>query len=206
MNTFTTLSDAVVEITVLRSVFKAFAFHIESEEEAAEHIAALRKKYYDATHVCYAYVSDVDGHTFKSSDDGEPSGTAGGPILSVITGGGYRQTLIAVVRYFGGTKLGVGGLIKAYSDAANLAAEKAEKRTLTLCDVYEAEVDYNAFKKLSIAAARGGGMITDVGYGDKVKFRLSIKQGSELLAEMKNASGGKVEFIQRGKKYEIYQV
>lgn len=203
MSSFTFLEDATAEITILRSVFKAFACHIESEEEAAEKLAALRKKYYDATHVCYAYVSDVQGNVFKFSDDGEPSGTAGAPILSVLTGGGYKQTLIAVVRYFGGTKLGVGGLVKAYTDAANAAVENAEKRTATLCDIYTAETDYNTFKKLSNAAARGNGIISDVRYSDKVGFALAVREGSGLLAELINVSGGKVEFIQRGKKYEI---
>lgn len=203
MSSYTTLADASAEITVLRSVFKTFVYHIESEEEATEKLAALRKKYYDSTHVCYAYVADVQGNVFKFSDDGEPSGTAGAPILAVLTGGGYKQVLVAVVRYFGGTKLGVGGLVKAYTDSANAAVESAEKRVMTLCDIYSAESDYNTFKKLSNAAARGGGIISDVEYSDKVSFTVGVKEGSDLLTELINVSGGKIEFIPRGKKYEI---
>ncbi len=205
MTYFATVTEATAEITVLRSVFKAFAYRVGSEEEAAERIAALRKKYYDATHVCYAYVTDASGNTFKYSDDGEPSGTAGAPILSVITGAGLKETLIAVVRYFGGTKLGVGGLVKAYTDAANAVLGVAKRITLALCDVYEAETDYNTFGRLS-TAARGKGIISSVEYGEKVRFTLASPEGSGLVGELTDVANGKIEFIPRGKKYEIYQV
>ncbi len=203
MNTFTTLTDSHAEIVVQRSRFIAFVYHIESESEAAEILASLRKKYYDSTHVCYAYVADVDGNVTKSSDDGEPSGTAGSPILSVISGGEYRQTLIAVVRYFGGTKLGVGGLVKAYTDAANAAVRASEKRLNVLSRIYSATVDYNLFRKISGAVTRAGGKITDTVYGEKVDFSFALPSTVDIVA-LTDLTGGKTEFFNRGYRYEIY--
>lgn len=203
MNTFVSLDDATAEIVVLRSRFIAFVYHIESESDAAEALASLKKKYYDSTHVCYAYVADTAGNVTKSSDDGEPSGTAGAPILSVITGGGYKRTLIAVVRYFGGTKLGVGGLVKAYTDAANAAVSKAEKRINVPSEIYSATVDYNLFRKLSGAITRSGGKITDTVYGEKVDFSFALPLPADMKA-LADLTGGKTEFFNRGYRYEIY--
>lgn len=204
MNSYRTISDSQAEIVVLRSRFIAYAYHIESEEEAAEKLAALRKKHYDATHVCYAYVADISGNVSKSSDDGEPASTAGAPILSVITGGGYKQALIAVVRYFGGTKLGVGGLVKTYTDAALAAVERAEKRTLVLSEVCETEVSYSFLGKIKSTIAASGGKITDIEYGDGVRITFAYPDSGNLLEALTNLSGGKINIIKRGKSYESY--
>lgn len=204
MNAYVTLTDASAERTVLRSVFRAFVFHIESEEEAAEKLAALRKEYHDATHVCYAYVADTAGNVTKSSDDGEPSGSAGAPILAVLAGGGYRQVLLAVVRYFGGTKLGVGGLVKAYTDVAVAATERAGKRRMIESECYEGNTDYNTFGKIERAAKKGGGKITVLAYADSVRFELAFPEGTGLYEELRDVTAGKTEFIRRGQKYEIY--
>lgn len=204
MNSFVTLTDAQAEIVVLRSRFLSFVYHIESEEEGAERLAELRKRYFDATHVCYAYVADIAGNVCKSSDDGEPASTAGAPILSVLTGGGYKQAMIAVVRYFGGTKLGVGGLVRTYTDAALAAVEKAEKRTLVMSDVYDAEVSYQLFGKIKNTVANRGGKITNIEYGNGVRFTVAIPATCDVLGELIDITGGKTNFIHRGNRYEIY--
>ena len=206
MKSYVTLTDASAELTVLRSRFLSFVYHIEGEEEAAEKLAALRRKYYDATHVCYAYVADERGVTSRFSDDGEPSSTAGAPIMSVIAGGEYKKVLVAVVRYFGGTKLGVGGLVKAYTDAAAAAVANASRRTMVYCELYEAETDYNTFGKIRRAAERGGGRITDIGYGDRVRFVIAFPAGDNLLSALVDLTGAKTEFIKRGYRYEDYQM
>lgn len=203
MNSYVSLKDATAEIVVLRSRFISYLYHIESEEQASAILADLRKKHYDATHVCYAYVADVQGNVSKSSDDGEPSSTAGAPILSAINGGSYRQVLIAVVRYFGGTKLGVGGLVKTYTDSANAVINIAEKITYTLSDVYSAQADYNTYSKISNAVLRGGGKITDVEYYDKVRFSVIYPEDKSII-ELINLTGGKIDFINQGKRFEIY--
>ena len=108
------------------SKFFYFAFPVSNEEEVKEHLAELKKKYYDARHHCYGFVIGRDGDFFRASDDGEPNHTAGDPILGQIRSHQLTNTLVVVVRYFGGTKLGVGGLIQAYKSSASLAIEANE--------------------------------------------------------------------------------
>lgn len=105
------------------SKFLAYAFPVESEDRIREILEALRKRYYDATHHCYAWRLGPRGEQFRSNDDGEPSGTAGKPILGQMLSTGVTNCLIVVVRYFGGTKLGVSGLISAYRESARAAIE-----------------------------------------------------------------------------------
>lgn len=116
--------------TEKRSRFLAFAFHVENEDEVRETVAAYRRKYYDARHVCYAYVLGTDGAHTRSNDDGEPSGSAGKPILGQLRSIDVTFALVIVVRYFGGVKLGTGGLAAAYKAAAAeaLAAAAVEER------------------------------------------------------------------------------
>lgn len=101
-----------------RSKFLAFAHHVETVEEVKEIVATYRKKYYDARHVCYAYMIGADRQTFRANDDGEPSSTAGKPILGQINSNELTDILIVVVRYYGGVNLGTSGLIVAYREAA----------------------------------------------------------------------------------------
>ncbi len=202
---YVTLSDAFAEIVILRSRFLAYVFHCESEEECALKLAELRKRHYDATHVCYAYCADVDGRTIRFSDDGEPSSTAGAPILSVINKGGYRQVLIAVVRYFGGTKLGAGGLVRAYTDAATAAVGAARRDDMRLCSVWAAQTDYNTFARISAAIPRMGGATAHVEYGEGVSFEVIFPVGEDREQSLRDLTGGKIEFIKRGDRYEIYQ-
>lgn len=112
--------------TELRSRFLSFAVHVETEEEAKAELAALRKKYYDARHVCYAYALDDSGTIARQNDDGEPAGTAGAPIARQLVSHGLTRTLVAVVRYFGGVKLGTSRLGVAYKTAAAEALDRAE--------------------------------------------------------------------------------
>ncbi len=108
------------------SKFLYFAFPVENEEEIKAELAALRKIYFDATHHCYAWILGPQGAQFRANDDGEPNHSAGDPILGQIRSHQLTQVLIVVVRYFGGTKLGVSGLINAYKTSASLAIEESE--------------------------------------------------------------------------------
>lgn len=112
--------------TEKRSKFLAFSHHVESEEDIKKIIAEYRKKYYDARHVCYAYVLGVERTVFRANDDGEPSSTAGKPILGQINSSELTDVLIVVVRYYGGVNLGTGGLIVAYKTAAAEAIANSE--------------------------------------------------------------------------------
>lgn len=124
------------------SKFLAFAFPVETEEQVKEHLAALRKEYFDARHHCYAYRIGHQGQLWRANDDGEPSSTAGRPILGQILSAGLSDVLVVVVRYFGGIKLGVPGLIKAYKTATADALSAAATVTKTAAETYEIAFSY----------------------------------------------------------------
>lgn len=125
---FLTITDTPAEgfYSEKRSKFLAFAFHVTSEEEVKQYVAEFRKKYYDARHVCWAYMLGADRTDFRANDDGEPSSTAGKPILGQINKNELTDILIIVVRYYGGVNLGTSGLIVAYRTAASEAIANAE--------------------------------------------------------------------------------
>ena len=125
---FLTITDTPAEgfYSEKRSKFLAFAFHVTSEEEVKQYVAEFRKKYYDARHVCWAYMLGADRTDFRANDDGEPSSTAGKPILGQINKNELTDILIIVVSYYGGVNLGTSGLIVAYRTAAAEAIANAE--------------------------------------------------------------------------------
>jgi uncharacterized YigZ family protein len=112
------------------SRFLAFAFSVSNEHEIKQHLEALRKLYYDARHHCYAWILGLEKQSWRANDDGEPNHSAGDPILGQIKAHGLTNTLVVVVRYFGGTKLGVGGLVQAYKLAAADALKHTQKKPL----------------------------------------------------------------------------
>ena len=144
MDTYLTLnSPSDFQLTEKRSRFLAFAQHIDSESEAKEVVAAYKKKYYDARHVCYAYVVGNQSEQTRANDDGEPSGTAGRPILGQILSKGLTYTLVIVVRYFGGVKLGTGPLGVAYKTAAAEALNLCEVKECVMKDEFKIDVPYS---------------------------------------------------------------
>ncbi len=138
--TLSTQGEAVY--TEKRSKFLAFAQHVASEDEAKDVVGAYRKKYYDARHVCYAYILGDHSEKTRANDDGEPSGSAGQPILRQIVSHGLTYTLVVVVRYFGGVKLGTGGLAVAYKTAAGDALDMAETEECIIRSTIKAHVPY----------------------------------------------------------------
>ena len=124
------------------SRFISFAYPVETEARVKELVDALKKEYHDARHHCFAYRLGLDGSRYRMNDDGEPSSTAGRPILSQIDSAGLSDVLVVVVRYFGGIKLGVPGLIKAYKTAAQDALAQAAKVEKTAAVTYHIEFDY----------------------------------------------------------------
>jgi uncharacterized YigZ family protein len=128
MDTYKTITSAIGEgyYTEKRSKFYAFAHHVETVEQIKDIITAYRKKYYDARHVCYAYMLGAERTEFRANDDGEPSSTAGKPILGQINSRELTDILVVVIRYYGGVNLGTGGLIVAYREAAAEAIANSE--------------------------------------------------------------------------------
>lgn len=126
------------------SRFLAFVFPVSSEQEVKQHLETLRKQYYDATHHCYAYILGFDKSAYRVNDDGEPSGTAGRPIYGQLLSTDLTNTLIVVIRYYGGTNLGIPGLIHAYKTAAAEALSNATIFTKVVKEVYQIEYPYEA--------------------------------------------------------------
>lgn len=135
------LENTTAEIVEKKSRFIANIFYVENADEAEQKLAEIRKKYYDAKHNCFAYIIGINGEQVKSSDDGEPQGTAGHPMLDILKGNEITNCIAIVTRYFGGTLLGTGGLVRAYSDSLKAAislAKLSEIRT-----AYEIQFDLN---------------------------------------------------------------
>lgn len=160
-----------------KSRFLGEAVHVESEEEAAAEVARIRKAFYDARHHCYAWVLGEGAERKKSSDDGEPSGTAGQPILKVIEGSGVTNVLVIVTRYFGGTLLGTGGLVRAYTQAARAAMEDARTVRMCLCRRLLVTVEYGMLDRLLYELRRGGIEMGETQYGAQVTLSLTVEEG-----------------------------
>lgn len=172
---YTIKNECKAEITEKKSKFICNIFHVESVKDAEEKLNMVRKKYHDARHNCYVYkVFEED--VFKASDDGEPSGTAGVPMLNIVNGRNLSNVLVVVTRYFGGILLGTGGLVRAYSLATTTALENAEivKQEMGL----EAEfyVEYKELEELKYIMKNRNINIINMEYAEKIKV---IVQGKE---------------------------
>ena len=166
MKEYTTISsiETVAEIVIEKSRFIASAVHVDSVEDAVEFVNGKKKQYFDATHNCYAYVV---GDRVKFSDDGEPQGTAGMPIYECIKNYALDRLCVVVTRYFGGIKLGAGGLVRAYSGSCAEVLKQCEKLQMTDCTRAEVVIDYSLLKPLRKALSSYA-REESVEYGDKV--------------------------------------
>ena len=165
-------SEKIIE----RSRFLTFSAHVESEEEARAFIAEIRSKHSLATHVCYAFIADKLGNLQRFSDDGEPQGTAGVPILEVLKAKKLFETAVAVVRYFGGIKLGAGGLVRAYSSSASENLDGADIRVLEVCVEFKIEVDYTGIDSVQKYLSTHPCSLLSTNYGEKVGFLVAVKK------------------------------
>mgnify|MGYP001742352553 FL=1 len=189
MDTYLTLSASGKAVyTEKRSKFYAFAEHVDDEESAKARVAALRKQFYDARHVCFAYVLDFDGQRTRSNDDGEPSGTAGRPILGALRSAGLTFTLAVVVRYFGGVKLGTGGLVVAYREAAAAAIAEATVEERLIMEQFRVEVPYTDADVAMRFIRDGGGEITARDFSAE-GTTLTIEIRASLLAPLRERLG-----------------
>ncbi|MDE6862641.1 MAG: YigZ family protein [Alistipes sp.] len=181
----------------LSSKFLAYAYHVTSEEQIRQLLDALRKRYYDATHHCYAYRLGHDGALFRANDDGEPSSTAGRPILGQLLSNELTDCLIVVVRYFGGTKLGVPGLIQAYKEsaAAVIAQSKIVSRTVDI--TVEVTFSYVSMNDIMRIVKDMQPRIAEQRFDNLCTMRLAIRssQADELIARLSKVEGAAVEPI-----------
>ncbi len=185
------------EKTIEKSRFLTYSAHAEGEEEARAFLAEIRKKHSLATHVCYAFIADKAGNLQRFSDDGEPQGTAGVPILEVLKAKNLVETVVAVVRYFGGVKLGAGGLVRAYSSSCAENLEEADIRLLVVCREMAIEVDYTEADGAGKYLSAHSCTLLSTDYGAKVRFLVAVKR-----AEIEEFERGLVDYLQGRVKTE----
>ena len=195
--------DAESEFTEKRSRFITHLYKVETEAEARARIEEMKKKYYDARHNCSAFVIGSKGELTRSSDDGEPSGTAGRPMLEVLTGSGIRNVAVVVTRYFGGVLLGTGGLVRAYSGAVKMALEQCETITRRFGVQLMIRTDYNGVGKIQYLLGSRNVVIQDSVYAADVEMTVlvPIEEYEKLCKELVEATNGRVGLEEVEKLY-----
>lgn len=171
----TILKTAQAEIIEKKSKFIGTVMPIETQAEAEQFINSIKKKYYDATHNVFAYQIGQKNELQRSSDDGEPSGTAGKPILDILQNEDIKNAVVVVTRYFGGTLLGTGGLVRAYSKCAKDALIASQIVEKILYQEFEVSVNYNLSGKVQFEILNQNYIIKDTFYTDKVAFIILVE-------------------------------
>lgn len=183
------------EIVEKKSRFIAHVQPVTSEREAVEFIGQIKKQYWDARHNCHAYVIGPNREVTRCSDDGEPSGTAGRPMLDVLLGNGLYDTAVVVTRYFGGTLLGTGGLVRAYSAAVREGLAHAVIIEKQEGVVYQIRVDYQGLGKIQYIAGEQGIAILQADYAEAVGLQVLIpcEKEKRILKDVTEATGGRAK-------------
>lgn len=171
--------------TEKRSKFLAFAHHIESVDEAKELVIAYRKQYYDARHCCYAYMLGPEQNAFRANDDGEPSSTAGKPILGQIISHELTDVIVFVIRYFGGVKLGTSGLINAYRTAANEALSNASVVVKQVEETIDFDFTYPMMNDVMRVVKEMQPRVIDQKFDNTCSIKLSIRKSEAEQLRMR---------------------
>ena len=201
---YTTLAgEGMDEFEERRSLFIGHAKHVTSEEEAQQFVKQKKKEYADATHNCWAYIMK-GGIIARYSDDGEPQGTAGMPILDVIRKSGVCDAVVVVTRYFGGILLGAGGLVRAYSKGASVALDAAKIVTYEKYAELELCCSYSDYQKYAVVLPAFNAIIDATDFSDRVVIRFAVKQTavgalSDRITEM---SGGRDALQATGERFD----
>ena len=190
---YTTLAgEGVDEFEEKRSLFIGHAKHVTSEEEAQEFVKQKKKEYSDATHNCWAYLLK-GGIVARYSDDGEPQGTAGVPMLEAIRKSGVSDCVVVVTRYFGGILLGAGGLVRAYSHGTSIALNAAKIVTYEKYTEMELNCTYSDYQKYAVILPTFGAIIDDTDFSDRVIIKFAVKETvvDALTSKITEMSGGR---------------
>lgn len=198
------LKESTGEIEEKKSRFICALRPVHSEQEAAAFIEEVKKKYWDARHNCSAFVIGSRQELTRCSDDGEPGGTAGRPMLEVLLGEGLCDVAAVVTRYFGGTLLGTGGLVRAYSGAVKEALSHAETGRMRYGIKLKIETDYNSVGKIQHLLGKRG-IMPEAGYGEAVCFIVTVSAGEAeaLQKEITEVTNGKAALSEQEKIYFI---
>ncbi len=188
----TLASNVSCEMEERKSIFIGHAAPITCEEEARQFIEAKKKEYYDAKHNVYAYLLD-DGAIARYSDDGEPQGTAGPPVLNVIKMSGATDLVVVVTRYFGGILLGAGGLVRAYTTSARIAIEAAGLAVYEQYAIFRIEVSYSDYQRLTVALEKIAAQEDHCDFGEDVTVIAAIEagRGGEIIQTVSELTYGK---------------
>lgn len=203
MNSYKTVRcRAQAEFVEKHSRFIGYIAPVTTAEEAADFAAEIKSRHWDATHNVPAYILR-EGNAKRYSDDGEPQGTAGLPVLSVLEKAGLTDCTVVVTRYFGGTLLGTGGLVRAYSHSASIAVEAAGIVTRALCDHLQVRCDYTFFGKLNPMVIEIGGVVEDTVFDDAVtlRFRLPQELTPMFCARLTEAGNGRWSAEKTGESF-----
>ena len=192
-NYMTVCSAEPTEIEVKRSRFICHVKNVTSRAEADAFVALVRTQHREASHNVFAYIVRENNYC-RFSDDGEPSGTAGKPVLDVLRGSGLVDACVVVTRYFGGTLLGTGGLVRAYGDAARIGLETAEKIKMVETALFTCRFDYTYYGKISALVSDFGGKVEQNTFDDAVnlEFYIPNEQKNSFLSALTEATLGKV--------------
>jgi len=193
-------SSAKYEIKIKGSRFIALGHPIVSEEEALSVLEEIKKREHAANHHCFAYVVGLDDDKYKYSDAGEPSGTAGRPIYQAIEGRRLKNVLVVVVRYFGGTKLGTGGLARAYSRATTEMLDAADIVEKLICDRIRFDIHFGYYDRVIRLITRGRYRIISQDFAEQVTFELEIRKShtDDFIARLVELTGGKIDVARTG--------
>jgi len=187
-----------IEIKVKGSRFISFVDFVENKDQCERCLINYQKKYYDASHVCFAYQFGVgDKIIFRYSDAGEPAGTAGAPIYNVIKGFNLTNLIVTIIRYFGGTKLGIGGLIRAYTEAAQSVLNQSKIIQKEIMETVQFQIGYDYLNPVMRELSARNSQIIQQDYSDLINFfvSISVNQVEKLRENLINISSGKVDFF-----------
>ncbi len=185
------------------SKFICYVAGIKDEEDAKGFVAKIKKKNSSATHNVYAYIADQNGLVEKFSDDKEPQGTAGKPLLTILRAKNLLKTVTVVTRYFGGIKLGTGGLKRAYEQSLLLALEKAKIVRETLCEIFTFSFSYDEYSKFISLKFKTENKVTDTRFENEVTVEVAVPVsfGEEYINFVTASFGGKTSFVKKERQF-----
>lgn len=201
---YTTIKhEAHAEFEEKHSLFIGYALPLKSESDAAEFIKKIKAKHNDATHNVFGYTMK-NGIIARYSDDGEPQGTAGMPVLDVIRKSGVDDACVVVTRYFGGTLLGAGGLVRAYSQAAKIALEAAEIVTYEAYTELSFDCTYSDYQKISVELSKSEALTDSIGFSDNVTLKIAVKKQfvPYIISKINEISAGKSQPLIIGDRFD----
>lgn len=194
------------EFTEKKSRFIGRIWQVETEEEALAKIQEMKKQHYDATHNCWAYV--IKDGPMRFSDDGEPGGTAGNPMMQVLQRENLYNVCCVVTRYFGGILLGAGGLVRAYTKGAKIAVDAAGKSMKRVWSVLYVPCPYTFYERIKLEVEAFGAIIRDTQFGAEVELEILVAQpqAQALLDKIVDMTSGTVEGMETGQEYRAFPV